>query len=200
MNAKQISQFDIDISLFKNTSILDIASWSQIEIIFAISGKEADFEVFKFFLVGAMFFSAINKMMMKSMSSTSFLDKYMNNISTIEILYQFTLDNQSVRDSYQKWTSLAYLVDSDINCDDLAGIDIKMPYRALIEIGKKFPLVLLRFYDMHKVELHCRNKKFLDFLYKLMDMLRKKDSSLNKYFIAMVREFKNQRKIQIYLN
>ena len=66
-----------------------------------------------------------------------------------------------------------------------------MPYRALIEIGKKFPLVLLRFYDMHKVELHCRNKKFLDFLYKLMDMLRKKVSSLNKYFIAMVREFKN---------
>lgn len=202
--------FDEDIAieekLFDNFKLDNIASWSHIELWCAIQNVEVDYTFFKGILCGAGIISKLYDVVLDAVENTEFLDKFIDNPETIEIIEKLFVDSYVSRTYKAKefWIDIAYKQDyqgdymSYWNSGTIA--DTNKKYKLLNAIFKKNQFSVVKFYDKCKMALHHSDIDFERWLLSSFKKSVNKSPLHLKVFKALEAEVKKQTKLAMYLN
>ena len=196
----------IDESLFNNFKISDIASWSHLMLWCTIKGIDVNYAFFKGILCGISVFKKLYDIVLDAILTTDFIDKYLCNIEVIEIIEKLFNDAEESRTFKAKefWLELAYQQDYDNAYSEYFNTgtiyENKQKYKLLNAIFSKNPLLLVKFYDKHKMAVHAYDMTFERWLLKRCDLLSKNSKLFAEIHKAMSAEIHKLNKLSMHMN
>ena len=195
----------IDESLFSNFKISEIASWSHLALWCTINGIDINYAFFKGILCGISVFQNLYNIVLDALQTTEFLDKYLCNIEVIEIIEKLFNDAEVSRTFKAKefWLELAYQQDYGNAYSDYFNTgtiyENKQKYKLLNAIFRKNPLLLVKFYDKHKMAVHTYDITFEKWLLKKCEAIAAKRKIFVKIWQALRVEVIKLNKLDMYL-
>lgn len=196
----------IDMKLFDNFKLDNIVSWSHIELWCTIQNIEVDYTFFKGILCGAGVINKLYDVILDAVENTEFLDKFIDNPETIEIIEKLFVASYVSRTYKAKefWIDIAYKQDykGDYMRYFNSGIieDIDKKYKLLNAIFKKNQFSAVKFYNKYKMALHHNDINFERWLLNSFKKFVNKSLLHFKVFKALEVEVKKQTKLAMYLN
>jgi len=207
---KKKTFFDEDIvieeKLFDNFKLDNIASWSHLELWCTIQNVEVNYAFFKGILCGAGIISKLYDIILDAIENTEFLDKFIDNPETIQIIEKLFVDSYVSRTYKAKefWIDIVYKQDyqGDYMSYWHSGtiVDKNNKYKLLNAIFKKTPMTLIAFYDKDKFSLHLKDPSFVNWLVTKCKALSLKNNIFSKIYDALCIEIKKQNNISMYMN
>lgn len=194
----------IDLNMFRGLNPSTISSWSEVELFCAINGFEVNENVFNFMLLGMQLYANIYDMFISSLQQTGFLDQYVNRLETLELIYKLTNPDAFNGSWFDEWTDV---FEGSIHNDPASRCfteqqtmdPLEYKYRLFSVIDRRFPTLLVRFYDKHKRLLHTYDEDFIRFLFRRMKIKARHNDVFRQIYDVMEDERQKMLKVSMFM-
>jgi len=196
----------IDTAFFADFPAKDIVSWAHLELWCATRSIEMNKDVVWFITTGAVYIDTLYDIILEAIETTDFINEYVNRVEYVELVYKLFQPTRSNKKyeytAKQAW--IKYLNDHDDKYvwfrPAMAGNDdYARMYKLMSAIDKRFPLLLIHFYNKFKQTLHLYDLSFTEWIMKRSSIKAQHSKLFKKIYAAMEKEFKANQRIASFL-
>ena len=168
----------------------------------ALNGTEVTDDMFKFLLIGMNLYTNIYEMFMAEIAKVGFLDGLVNRLETMEYIYKLTSDDFFSWKVVNSWLHMFGNIHNDHLPLDFADEkhSLERKYKLFSVIDKRYPLLLIKFYDKHKKVLHQHDTEFIRFLMARTKVKAENNEVFNQIYSLMQKEQQQWQKTTMFLN
>ena len=168
----------------------------------ALNGTEVTDDMFKFLLIGMNLYTNIYEMFMTEIAKVGFLDGLVNRLETMEYIYKLTSDDFFSWKVVNSWLHMFGNIHNDHLPLDFADEkhSLERKYKLFSVIDKRYPLLLIKFYDKHKKVLHQHDAEFIRFLMARTKVKAENNEVFNQIYSLMQKEQQQWQKTTMFLN
>lgn len=211
--SKQITDvkaLEVNIELLKNFKLSQMVSWSQIQLMCAIYGYEASYELFKLLMIGASVSGPAAKLFLDVLNDPNLDPKFA--MDSFEYLYMLFSPERTYLKANPKTNLYSFSVlrfwhekVNDIGDEDpsmASGSSGQLVlFTDILKIYmKRWPVALVKFYDKWKLFLHSYDQKTIGSIFAIVKHLATKSPQWKRVLDAMQKEKMNTQKLAMYMN
>ena len=144
----------------------DLVSWSHLELWCATRSIEIDKNFVWFITCGAVFVDSLLDIIVDAIKNSNFITAYVYDTEYAQLVYRmFSYTKQSgTFASKAKDVWFSWLIEH--NRDVLTMFQKERFYRIMTALDNRFPVLLIKFYDIYKKELHQYDQEFAMWIFK----------------------------------